>query len=146
MKMKFAVALTAVLALALPAVGTAAGKVNSYEVSITALMANPEFQAKLPAGVKYYFGDQPAVVKSDLGAMRTSRRTSNGKGAGACDWAMVSALTALGDEALKRGGNAVVGIQSNLDDIATSSRTRYRCGVGTLMVNVALTGQAAIVE
>ncbi|MDB5470440.1 MAG: hypothetical protein JWR84_2000 [Caulobacter sp.] len=28
----------------------------------------------------------------------------------------------------------------------TGSRTRYRCGLGTLMVNVALTGEAAIVE
>ena len=146
MKMKFAAALTAILFLALPAVGTAAGKTTGYDVSIPALMANPEFQARLPAGVKYYFADEPAAVKSSLGALDTSRRTSNGKGASSCDWAMISALTALGDEALKRGGNAVVGIQSNLDGVATSSRTRYRCGLGTLMVNVALTGEAVIVD
>ena len=145
MKVKLAAALTVGLILALPSAG-AAGGATVYDVSITALMAKPEYQAKLPAGVTYYFADQPVTVKSSLGPLRTSRRTSNGKGPDACDWAMVSALVAMGEEAKKRGGNAVVGIRSNLEGVAGGSRTLYRCGLGTLMVNVALTGEAAIVE
>lgn len=141
-----AVVVAMIAALAPPTLGAAAGKTNAYDVSITALMANPELRAKLPAGVTYYFADQPVAVKSSLGPVVSNRRTSNGKGPGACDWAMVSALTALGEAALAKGGNAVVGIRSNLEGVQTSSRTTYRCGLGTLMVNVALTGEAAVVE
>ncbi|HYE47252.1 MAG TPA: hypothetical protein VEA44_15925 [Caulobacter sp.] len=111
------------------------------------VMNDPELTKLLPVGVKYYFGNQPAAVVKVIGPLKVTRRTTKGKGeVVACRWAMTSALIGLGRNAQVQGGNAVVGIQSNLENIPSSSDTQFKCAIGGMMVNVALIGQAAVVE
>lgn len=147
MKKSIAAAMLAAL-LAVPTVATAAKEPPPVkELDIYNVMNDPELTKLLPEGVKYYFGDQPAAVVKVIGPLKVTRRTTKGKGEiVACRWAMTSALIGLGRNAQVQGGNAVVGIQSNLENIQTSSATQFKCAIGGMMVNVALTGNAAVVE
>lgn len=93
--------------------------------------------------VTFYWGDQPhPAVVTKYGNFKTSKRT-NGFGkarADACAWAMASALDALQDRAIREGGNAVINIQSNIQNNPESSQTQFSCLAGMMMVNVALKG------
>jgi uncharacterized protein YbjQ (UPF0145 family) len=142
--------ITVVLAalLALPTAATAAKKAPPVQMfDIDGVLNDPELTKLLPEGVKYYFGNQPAAVVKVIGPLKVTRRTTNGKGnLVACRHAMTSALIGLGTNAKVQGGNAVVGIQSNLENIPSSSDTQFKCALGGMMVNVALVGNAAVVE
>lgn len=106
---------------------------------------------RVPADVRFYFGDQPAKVTSTLGEVSTirksgpkaSRKKPDPKG---CARAMASALIALGEQARAKGANAVVGITTHYRDEVTSSAVSYRCERGMQLVSVHMIGQAAIVE
>lgn len=132
---------------AAPAV-QAAGRDDVINFPVADVLNNPEYAAKLPAGVKYYFGDSRAAVSRKLGETRTNKKTNgfNKTDKAACEWAMLSALIAIGEDAKGRGGNAVVGIKSNYKGNLTSSNDTYACGAGNLMVGVALVGEVAVVR
>jgi uncharacterized protein YbjQ (UPF0145 family) len=141
----------AIMLAALLAVPTAASSAKApppvQMMDIYNVMTDPELTKLLPEGVKYYFGNQPAAVVKVIGPLKVTRRTTKGKGeVVACRWAMTSALIGLGTNAKVQGGNAVVGIQSNLENIPSSSDTQFKCALGGMMVNVALIGNAAVVE
>jgi len=97
-------------------------------------------------GVKMYFGDQtyPAATK-EMSIIRTNRKTNafNKSDRQACEWVFLSAIMALKDSALSNGGNAVVNIKSNYNNIEYSSPDQYKCGVGRIIAGVALIGQVA---
>ena len=108
-------------------------------------MKNGEVLAAINKNVALYWGAQPTPATAQTyGNFKTSKRTTSlGKSQqDACEWALASALIALQDRALREGGNAVVNIQSNINNHPTSSQTHYSCLVGSVMVNVALTGNA----
>jgi hypothetical protein len=108
-----------------------------------------QYADKVPTDIKFYFADAPVTVRQALGPVKTSRKSNNYKNHNApesCRWAMVSALIALAEEARLQGGNAVVGIKSNFGDVESSSRDSFKCGVGGIMVGVALKGEIAVVE
>jgi hypothetical protein len=122
---------------------------NAVPQPISAVMDNPKLRAQLPEGVTYYFGDQPAKVVKVLGPLHSNRRTSNLKGPHvACPWAMLGSLISLGEAAKAQGGNAVVGIQSNIGQVPHASTVTYDCLLSNskMLVNVAFVAEAAIVE
>ena len=149
MKFKFAVAALALaVSLALPSMA-AIPRGDTYPVSD--ILGDRKLAGRLPADIRFYFGDQPARVVSNLGDVstlrksgpKTSRKKPDPKG---CARAMASAMIALGEQARAKGGNAVVGITTLYKGEVTASATTYRCERGMQMVSVQMVGQAAIVE
>jgi len=126
----------------------AKGRNELINFPIADVMSNPEMQAKLPQGVKFYFGTQRAGVSKTLGETKTSKKTSSFKKSDktACEWAFLSALIAIGEDAKQRGGNAVIGIKSNYENNETSSNDTFVCGAGGIMAGVALKGTVATVR
>ncbi len=139
-------ALVAVLAPAAPTL--AAGRDEHINFPIADVLNNPEFKSKLPTGVRFYFGSQGARGAKALGETKTNKKTSSFKKSDktACEWAMLSALIAIGEDAKSRGGNAVIGIKSNYKGVETSSNDTYVCGAGGIMAGVALKGTVATVR
>ena len=125
------------------------GASNATPFPLSAVMDNPKLRAQLPEGVSYYFADQPAKVVKTLGPLHTNRRGSNVQGPQvACPWTMLGALISMGEAAKAQGGNAVVGIQSNIGGSAHASTQTFDCLLSNsrVLVNVALIGEAAVVE
>lgn len=113
------------------------------EYSITAALVGDESSAHA-AEVRFYFGKQPYPEPSaKLGTFRTSKSThlADKSVAEACNGAFVAAMTALEERALREGGNAVVEIKSNYDNVLTESNTSFKCGAGKIMAAVALEGR-----
>lgn len=139
-------ALVAALAPAAPTL--AAGRDEHISFPVADVLNNPEFKDKLPAGVRFYFGKETAKMGKGLGETHTNKKTSSFKKSDktACEWAMLSALIAIGEDAKSRGGNAVVGIVSNYKGNETSSKDTYVCGAGNIMAGVALKGTVATVR
>ena len=109
-------------------------------------VAKAEALGKLPAGVKYYFGNSPhGTVLEALGEIRTNRKTNflNKSDTEGCEWTFMSAIIALGERALQLGGNAVINIRSNYRNKEFKSDTEYECGAGALIGGVALIGDVA---
>lgn len=149
--MKTFAALALPLALAISAAAPAvqaAGRDDVISFPIADVLNNPAYAAKLPAGVKFYLAGQRVSVSRTLGETRTNKKTNafNKTDKAACEWAMVGALIAIGEDAKGRGGNAVVNIKSNYKGNLTSSSDSYVCGAGGLMAGVALVGDVAVVK
>nr|WP_298687990.1 excinuclease ABC subunit A [uncultured Dongia sp.] len=130
------------LALATVAATPAAARDTRYELKIADVLADPRYAEAVPAGVKFYFADQPAPAGKDLGEFVTNRKTNSfGKqDEEACTWAMLSALKELGERALAERGNAVVGIVSYYKKQPFASATDYECHAGAIVAGVALKG------
>lgn len=130
--------------------GAGAGEDNVRVYLYRTLFDDPTFVAKLPAGVKYYFGDQPVTVKSQIGptGSRRLRPTPARKTplSVACRQLAGDGLISMGKEALAKGGNAVIGIESVVQDQVMKSSDRYQCGVGLQMMKVSFNGVVAVVE
>lgn len=141
-------ALVVALASAAPITAQAAGRDDHINFPIADVLNNPEFKDKLPAGVRFYFGGQKAKITRSIGETNTNKKTSSFKKSDktACEWAMLSALIAIGEDAKSRGGNAVVGIKSNYKGVETVSNDTYVCGAGGIMAGVALKGTVAVVR
>jgi hypothetical protein len=143
-----ALALTA--ALATPSLAPAAiPRVDEYPIA--GVLNNPRLAARLPAGVRFYFADQPARVTTALGDVSTHRKSGpkasrKKPDPKACNQAMASSLIALAEQAKAKGANAVVGIKSSFGGKVMASATTYRCGRGLQLVAVELVGEAAVVD
>ncbi len=147
-KLAAAAALPLALIVAFAPAAQAAGRDEHINFPIADVLNSDEAKAKLPAGVKFYFGTQKAAVKSTNGETASNRKSSSFKKSDktACETAMLSALIAIGEDAKSRGGNAVIGIKSNYKDVETSSNDTYVCGAGGIMAGVALKGTVAVVR
>ena len=147
-KIAAAAALPLALIVAFAPAAQAAGRDEHINFPIADVLNNPEFKDKLPAGVRFYFGSQKAKVSRSLGETHTNKKTSSFKKSDktACEWAMLSALIAIGEDAKSRGGNAVIGIKSNYKGNETVSNDTYVCGAGGIMAGVALKGTVAVVR
>ncbi|HMB59901.1 MAG TPA: hypothetical protein VKN35_08310 [Xanthomonadales bacterium] len=131
-----------VIQFALLASPSAMARDTLHQISISNVLENPEYAARLE-GVSFYFGDQAhPEVTQDHGEFRTNKKTNAfGKtDQFACEWAMLSALIQLHERAQSLGANAVINIRSNYKDNETSSETTFTCGAGALMAGVALIG------
>lgn len=90
----------------------------------------------------YWAGQSHPKVVTKHGVFKTSKRTSGfrKKPEQSCSHALASALIALRDRANRQGGNAVIDLKSNLNNVEEASATEYSCLVGGMVVNVALKG------
>ncbi|MGO2132134.1 MAG: excinuclease ATPase subunit [Halomonas sp.] len=105
-------------------------------------MSTPDARAKLNPNVRLVFGESAGVVNEEYGSVVTNRKTNafNKTDEEACRWVMLSAMMALQDDALQKGANAVINIESYYKKVPMSSTTEYECHAGTLMAGVALKG------
>jgi hypothetical protein len=103
----------------------------------------PAAKEKLDPEIKLYFGNQshPKVAK-ELGEWKTNKKTNgfNKSDKEACEWVFVTAALELQQRAKKEGGDAVINIKSNYQNIETNSDTEYMCGNGTFTTGVAFKG------
>jgi uncharacterized protein YbjQ (UPF0145 family) len=94
--------------------------------------------------VPYYMAGRshPAIAK-DLGVYRSNKRTNafTKSDEHACSIAFLSALISLQTRAQRLGGDAVVDIKSITKHRDLESSAEFRCAVGNVVANVALTGR-----
>ena len=113
-------------------------------VDLPAETAAKSSAAKGLLDVPYFLAGQkhPAVAK-ELGEFRTNKRTNafNKSDEEACQIAFLSGVIALQERARKEGGNAVIDIKSVTKNNDLTSATDYRCVVGAIVANVALSGK-----
>lgn len=116
--------------------------VESY--SVDEALALPKAKEILGSEVKFYFGESKyGRVATDYGVFKTNKKTNafNKSDKEACQWVFLSAMKALKDRAQRSGGNAVVEIKSNYKGNLTVANDTFRCGAGTFVAGVALTGK-----
>ena len=103
---------------------------TEYKLPIQDVLSMPEYQEKVGTDVKFYFADQKAVPKKNLGEFVTNKKTNSfGKSdEAACKWAQ------------KEGGSAVVGVTSYYKKDEFASATQYECHAGGIIAGVALKG------
>ncbi|MBU2886436.1 excinuclease ATPase subunit [Gilvimarinus agarilyticus] len=108
-----------------------------------------EYTDKLDSDIKLYFGEQayPAPSKK-LGSFTSNKKTKAvfKSDEEACSWAMLSALIALQERAVREGGNAVVDIVSYYKKNEMSSETQYECHAGKIMAGVAMRGRVVTID
>ncbi|ACT58997.1 hypothetical protein [Hirschia baltica] len=107
--------------------------------SIEELLASEDFQTRL-GDFKFTFGSE--VLGTPLGIANVKHAT-NGIGKtdkSACQWAMISALLALKEEAQKLDGIAVEAIMSTATSADYVSATHYQCLTGHTNSRVLLKG------
>ena len=93
--------------------------------------------------VPLYFADhEPKNIESTYGEVSTNKKTNAFMKSDreACEWAMLSALKALQERALREGMNGVTQITSNYKNRPFSSATEFECGAGATIAGVALKG------
>lgn len=93
--------------------------------------------------VPLYFAEKsPTSFDSKYGEVSTNKKTNAFMKSSqeACEWAMLSALKALQERALREGMTDVINITSNYKNKPFSSATKFECGSGAVMAGVALKG------
>jgi hypothetical protein len=143
MKMTTTIRLLCAFAL-VGATAAAQARDTKLTLPLAAAMSANDAQGRLGDSVKFYFGKQatPPVLER-LGAGHTSQKTNSfGKTPEtSCNWAFLSAMLRLQQEARKLGADAVINIVSNYKNIESSSETEFECHDGAIMSGVALKGE-----
>lgn len=131
-----------VFAVAAAAPAMAADRLNMIKIE-DAMAANGA-RERLGDKVKFYFGDtKTPTVAETIGPVKTSQKTNSfGKSVSeSCNWVFLSAMLRLQQAAEKAGANAVINIQSNYNNVPTSSTTEVECHDGAIMSGIALKGE-----
>ena len=113
------------------------------DYSIREALGEEKIKNVLGDDVKFYFGTQRhGKVLKKFGNFRTSKKANAFMKSkeSACQWAFASSLKAFKDRALREGGNAVINIQSNYNNVRTASSETYKCGSGAAVAGVAMVG------
>lgn len=138
---KFLTGLLPLIAILFSAPSFARDDVLNFPVDVA--MSSPDYQEKLGNDVRFYWGDQghPPIAQK-FGTFPSNKKTNafNKTDQEACEWALLSALIAYRDRALREGGNAVINIKSNYKNNEFSSTSEYQCGAGTFLAGISLTG------
>ncbi len=135
--MKRKLALLAALAAFTAAPAYARDDYQTYSLEL--VWAHPDYASKL-GDFKFVFGD--SVSGQSLGTTST-RKATNGvtkSDQTACVWAMLSALIAIKNDAVGRGGSSVQGIKSTVSGMPVSSSTEFQCRSGFTNSRVYLEG------
>jgi uncharacterized protein YbjQ (UPF0145 family) len=140
-------ALLIALSLCAPA---AQARNDALYPSIHDAMKTEEAQSHLGSSVKLYFANQPhPAVETPLSADVVAHKKSGFRGKGeteACHSAFVASLAQLQEHANKKGGNAVVNIESYYKKNAYKSKDKYECHVGRSKAVVMLKGDAVTLK
>jgi uncharacterized protein YbjQ (UPF0145 family) len=137
------IALMTLLGLSLGALNTAYARDDVGSYSIAEALSLEDAKNKLGSNIQFYFGSQThPKIEKNFGNTATNKKTNafNKSDKEACQWVFLSAMLQLKDRAEKEGGNAVINIKSNYKNNLTTSDTEFKCGAGTFMAGVALTG------
>jgi hypothetical protein len=137
--MKLKILMAAVVLAAAPLSRAQAGEVEMHPIA--AVLNNAEFAEKI-GHIKFYFGHQHHPAGKTLGEIKTSGKTNgfNKDGETACQRAMADALIRFAATAQKRGGDAVVDIQTWFGAREEDSETEYVCGSGAFISRVEIKG------
>lgn len=132
--------------LALAVSGIAEARNDKLTFPIQGALTHEKAQGVLMQDIKLFFGNQaaPAIQDANRTLEVTTSHKTNAFGKSdekACQWAMLSALKALQERALKEGANAVINIRSNLEHVEYSSETEFQCAAGAMVAGVALKGR-----
>lgn len=137
------IALITLLGLTVSTLNTAYARDDVGSYSIAEALSLEDAKNKLGSNIQFYFGDQThPKIEKNFGNTATNKKTNafNKSDKEACQWVFLSAMLQLKNRAEKEGGNAVINIKSNYKNNLTSSQTEFKCGAGTFMSGVALTG------
>jgi uncharacterized protein YbjQ (UPF0145 family)/F0F1-type ATP synthase membrane subunit c/vacuolar-type H+-ATPase subunit K len=134
MKKLFAAAVAAIV-LGGASVAHAEDAVTNH--SIAAVMERPEYAQQLE-GIRFVFGRGGGRVIDGDSKVSLRTRKFGRSSEEACQWVLLSTLLQLKNRAQAVGGNAVVNIRSNWQNVEFSSTTEYQCAAGFLMAGVAL--------
>ncbi len=90
----------------------------------------------------HFAEDSPTKFEKKYGNVSTNKKTNAFMKSDqeACEWAMLSALKALQERAVREGMTDVINITSNYKNRPFSSTTEFECGSGAVMAGVALKG------
>jgi uncharacterized protein YbjQ (UPF0145 family) len=130
-------------------IGPAAARDTISDYSIADAMADENIKVVLGDSISFHFGEViHGKLMRSIGEFTSNKKTNafNKTDTEACEWAFASAMKSLRDRAIKEGGNAVINIRSNYKGNLSSSETTFRCGAGSIMAGVALTGTVAELE
>lgn len=138
MKTKFVLAALATVFLS----GAAQARNDVMTLPLDKIIGTDKAKQALHEVPVYFAGQDHPAISSNWGEVSTSRKT-NAVGKSdeeACQWALLSALKVLQENAKKRGYDAVVNVRSNYEHKEFSSATEFQCGAGNIMAGVALKG------
>jgi hypothetical protein len=113
------------------------------KLPLEAALAKAQASGKLAPGVQLFFGSQKyPTPAAKLGETRTNKKTNffNKTDVEGCEWAFLSSMIAITQDAARRGGNAIVNIRSNYKNEVFSSETEYSCGAGNVTGGTAFIG------
>ncbi len=90
----------------------------------------------------HFAENSPTKFESKYGEVSTNKKTNAFMKSDqeACEWAMLSALKALQERAVREGMTHVINITSNYKNVPFSSTSEFECGAGAVMAGVALKG------
>ena len=113
------------------------------KLSLSSALEKAQASGKLAPGIKLFWGSQKyPTPTAKLGETRTNKKTNffNKTDVEGCEWAFLSAMISLTQDAQRRGGNAIVNIRSNYRNNLFSSETEYECGAGNVTGGTAFVG------
>jgi hypothetical protein len=111
---------------------------------IRAAFDSVDAKQKVDPNIRLYFGKMPhPTPTADLGVYKSNDKTRafNRTDQDACNWVFLSAVLKLQQRARQLQGNAIVEIESIYKNEPFVSETEYRCGAGTFVSGVALSGK-----
>lgn len=91
----------------------------------------------------YMKGQKHPKVKKTLSEVQSQRSTRGAfrSDEASCQVAFLSAMIALQQRAIEKGGNAIIDVVSTTRDKTTESATEYRCVAGAVVVHVGVKGK-----
>lgn len=116
---------------------------DRLKLPLASALKKAQESGKLPGRVKLFFGKQAFPKPTqEMGQTRTNKKTNfmNKSDKDACEWAFLSAMISLTQDAEQRGGNAIVNIRSNYKNVEFTSETEYECGAGNISGGTAFIG------
>lgn len=115
---------------------------DRLKFNIQSLLETTKAKDALLSVPLHFAENSPTKFEKKYGEVTTNKKTnafmkSNQE---ACEWAMLSALKALQERAVREGMTDVINITSNYKNQPFSSTTEFECGSGAVMAGVALKG------
>ena len=115
---------------------------DRLKFKIQPLLETTKAKDALLAVPLHFAENSPTNFAKKYGEVSTNKKTNAFMKSDqeACEWAMLSALKALQERALREGMTDVINITSNYKNRPFSSTTEFECGSGAVMAGVALKG------
>ena len=146
MKNKFLAGFVVGALLCVVSPAQARNDIGHYPISV--VLDSIDAKEKLDPNIKFYFGDAKIAFETDLGVLKTNKKTNaaNKSDEDACQWVFLSALIDLQRKAAQKGANAIVEIRSNYKNKSFVSDKEFECGSGAFVAGVALVGRAVVMK